>query len=361
MYHSSSNPFLAQLQHTNPAWRPVNAQTQQALPYTTYPHAQQLPYTSSHLNPMTNLFALPHQSVFASLPANFLHFDTPSASSLDLSYGHDAPRYCPSGPALHQQPFDPTSGHIAEQTPAYKVFSLTTISWMEDDKLEMSRMNFSEWDGHLCNMLGMHSGAVCWLGPKHKAPSMLHNPRAYNVWHNNDTAVHVFISRVCSPTEWEYIHTCGSAAEAYNTLLLRHTRQGPLTKITQLKEMFSIKYRSDPAKHDATSLRLKLLNDAIFASGPIDPQVFLRCVMLAATSNHPEIIKGLLSFPRLDVEAIKDALAIQNEFPATNNTGSPLPPAQITPPVLTLLLPYALLQPSLLSSFSARCLLIQPS
>ncbi|KAJ7646155.1 hypothetical protein B0H17DRAFT_1215809 [Mycena rosella] len=41
--------------------------------------------------------------------------------------------------------------------------------------------------------------------------------------------------------------------------------------------------------------------------------------------------------------------------------GSPLPPARITPPVLVLLLPYALLQLSSLGSFSAQCLLIQPS
>ncbi|KAJ7611465.1 hypothetical protein B0H17DRAFT_718999 [Mycena rosella] len=319
MYHSSSNPFLAQPQHANPAWRPPNAQTQQAPPYVAYPHAQQMPYASSHLNPLTNPFAPPRRSVFAPPPAEFLHFDTPSASSSDLSYGHDAPRYRPSGPASHQQPFDSASGYMAEQTPAYKAFSLTTTGWTEDDKLEMSRMNFAEWDGHLRDTLGMHSGALRWLDPKHEAPSMLHNPRAYTVWHDNDTAVRAFLSRVCAPTEREYIRACGSAAEAYNTLLIRHTRRGPLTKIKQLKEMFSIKYGSNPAKHDATSLRLKLLNDAVFASGPIDPQAFLGCAMLAAMSNHPEIVKGLLSVPGLDVEAIKDALAIQNEFPAADN------------------------------------------
>ncbi|KAJ6600921.1 hypothetical protein B0H10DRAFT_2230642 [Mycena sp. CBHHK59/15] len=296
---STSNPFLV------PTVLPPLAGFQQAGPQymPIYPYAPVMPVPHNPVLPQTNPFR-PHvmQPVFQTGP---LHPST----SFDDQYGVP----------------DSASQFVAQNMPAYSTFRLSPMGWTTANFLDKPRRNYTVWARCVHSTLSMHSRALLWLHKDHAQTSYTMFPCDHGIWHMNDVTVWSFIEVVCTTPELEHIADCEPTADVWATLKVHHEKTGALAQIQLMKELFAVRYTDDGAATiTATTSRLKELNDAIWASTPLDPAVFLTWAMINSLEKFPGFRDSVLGTPNLNHTRISERLeikgALKTPTSATTNT-----------------------------------------
>ncbi|KAK6984183.1 hypothetical protein R3P38DRAFT_2398224, partial [Favolaschia claudopus] len=218
--------------------------------------------------------------------------------------------------------YSSASGHIADLGPVPKPFSLLSSGWTDADKLALERYNWIPWSQKVKNQLGMASGAWRFLERDNPCPSFQVYPAHYRAWIDADMVVRCFLSEVCAVTERPYFEQCTSAAEVWETLLMRHTCRGPMGQIEALRSFLSVELSFDPKSWATPLTALRDLNSAIWASGTPDPDSFHLTGLLIALSRHNgDFVRGLVAQPDLTLaSALRSVTALMVQ-PAPTGTG----------------------------------------
>jgi hypothetical protein len=188
---------------------------------------------------------------------------------------------------------------LANQQPAAQVSSIAIANSMfsalsNDTKfspLSLAKDNWPKWKQKLLQVLGM-SDLDDYIFGHIQQPDPAIDPTSARNWTKNHTKTISFLSMHVDDSELPSLTGQTNASVAWNLLLARHERQGPITQVRLIQEALSVSYSDDVSSWPATTDRLRDICGRIYAQVVPTQDVMFLVSMLNALEHKADHIRS---------------------------------------------------------------------
>lgn len=238
--------------------------------HTSTPHAINYPaYMPPTIHP-----------AYTNPPSHPAHTSTPTFPT------HTPTNIPLSTPFTH--PLDPYNNPIIQEKgiagvqswPAHLLLSLNANNWLDWLRKLMSSLQTVQLDKYPLGLL--------------RCPDPRVDPMAQQTWRGNDCMILVYMRSHMQASETQFITHCGTSAEAYNLLHLRHEKRSSLTQIQLIQRMMQIRFDNNPSAFNTTMTQLHNLIYRAEQIGQVDiSKLAMLFILVHLKGTHPSVYEGL--------------------------------------------------------------------
>ena len=157
--------------------------------------------------------------------------------------------------------------------------------------LSLTKDNWPKWKQKLLQVLGMSNLDDYIFGTVNQ-PDTTIDPTSARNWSKNHAKTVSFLSMHVEDSELLYLTGVADASVAWNKLLARHEKQGPITQVRLIQEALSISYSDDVSSWPTTTDRLHELCSRIYSQLVPDEDVMFLVTMLNALEQKANHIRS---------------------------------------------------------------------
>jgi len=118
---------------------------------------------------------------------------------------------------------------------------ITNPHWPVKLQLDLDTGNWEEWSHCMC-IIVQNQGFRHWLDGTFAQPDLSTSPGRHYMWQLNDDSLKAFLFHTISHTECKLIKDLPMANAVWNTLRIRHEKQGPYTQLMLIKQCLDIRF-----------------------------------------------------------------------------------------------------------------------
>jgi hypothetical protein len=152
------------------------------------------------------------------------------------------------------------------------------------------------------------------------------DPASYRNWKGNNKKLIGFLKAYVEDSEVSFLET-DNAKKAWDSLVNRHEKQGPITQVHLIQEVLSILYAKDVSVWSSTTDRICDLCDRIFAQAVPTKDVLFMVAMLSALEREADHIRSemtsyYISNKTADSKALSECVEQEIVYKTRRENGS---------------------------------------